>query len=176
MSVDTLNNAPASATTSSSERLADANLSEEKYLDLEAARTRAAVGQTLEELKDSLRAGLDVRVWTARHPWAAVGVAAATGFAAAAAVRSAAHARTDTLPSTNGAGPQQAAVYSGATNGQSKPTKDSPIVKGLFELAKVAIEASIMAAGKAVAANQAAANEAAPPPNCSRPPDPESVI
>jgi len=62
-------------------------LPEDQFLAQEAASAKAAMVQTVHDLKAHLRAAVDVRAYTRRHPWIAVGAAAATGFAVGAVVK-----------------------------------------------------------------------------------------
>ena len=79
--------------TSPSERTAQprqselqAALGETQVLDRQVAEAKEAVLRTLDDVKANLGTAADVRLWTQRYPWLAVGVAAATGFAAASLV------------------------------------------------------------------------------------------
>ena len=79
--------------TSPSERTAQpglgetqAALGETQVLDRQVAEAKEAVLRTLDDVKANLGTAADLRLWTQRYPWLAVGVAAATGFAAASLV------------------------------------------------------------------------------------------
>ena len=61
----------------------DASLTEAQFLQQEAARARAAIGEALSDLGRSLKATGDPHVLTRDHPWIAVSTAAVAGFAAA---------------------------------------------------------------------------------------------
>jgi hypothetical protein len=69
-------------------------MSEADFLAWQAEAATAAFGDTLDDLKARLRNAADVRAWTQRHPWAAVGVAAAAGLAAATGVSAVSHEGT----------------------------------------------------------------------------------
>ena len=49
--------------------------------------TRAALQNAAGDLQSSLKSAADIRLWTRKFPWAAVGVAVATGFVAASVVK-----------------------------------------------------------------------------------------
>jgi hypothetical protein len=97
------NNAPASATTSSSapSRQTDSarsdaeastpqdpssGSSEADYLRQQSAQAKAAIAGAFSELKADLAKGVDPRIWMKTHPWITLASAAAAGFGAVAAV------------------------------------------------------------------------------------------
>ena len=59
------------------------SLSEAEFLQREADRARAAIGQAFSDLGQSLKATADPHVLTRDHPWLAISTAAVAGFAAA---------------------------------------------------------------------------------------------
>jgi len=77
---------PGSESTLRSEHMAHESLGESQVLDRQVAEAKAAVLRTLDDVKANLGTAADVRLWTQRYPWFAIGVAAATGFAAASLV------------------------------------------------------------------------------------------
>jgi len=117
----------------------ESRLSESEYLARESALTRAALVRTFDDLKKSLRMSADVRIWTRRHPWAALGVAAVAGFSAATVVTAKRTAKANTAGDTNGQ-----KEHSG--HDSSSTTLAATIFSALFDLAKVALETSIAAA------------------------------
>jgi hypothetical protein len=60
-----------------------ASLSEAEFLQREAARARAAIGEAIGELQRNLKATADPKILTRDHPWIAISTAAVAGFAAA---------------------------------------------------------------------------------------------
>jgi hypothetical protein len=144
MKVDTPGSDPNSATTSKTERRSDSELSEADYLARESELTKLALTRTLEDLKSSLRSTADLRLWTRKHPWAALGIAAAAGFSAAAVVAS---KRSESEQPERRERPDQAGVFptGGVDDRQSKPLM-STLFSSLFDLAKVALQSSIAAA------------------------------
>jgi len=65
-----------SPTASSSE----SDVSEAEFLEAQAADARAAMHETWNELKGTLREAATLEVWARRHPWIVAGAAAAGGF------------------------------------------------------------------------------------------------
>src|SRR5688572_10869507 len=59
-------------------------LSEAEFLQAEMKRTQAAMQTALHELRGSCATAADLRLWTKKYPWAAIGLAAGAGFATAA--------------------------------------------------------------------------------------------
>jgi hypothetical protein len=127
--------------TGESEQATESGLSESEYLTRESALTRAALACTFEDLKKSLRTSADLRLWTRRHPWAALGVAAVAGFSAATVVTAKRTAKTETAGDANGRGQEDTESHTA-----SSPTLAATIFSSLFDLAKVALETSIAAA------------------------------
>jgi hypothetical protein len=136
------------------------DLTESDFLQLEGTRAREAIDETLRRLKDDLERAADVRLWTRRYPWAALGAAAVAGFAAATAVvpvrgQSLKEKLTGNGSDPNEQGPQQteakqAAVGSGV---------GVMLLTSLFDLAKIAVAKSVAAAAQ-------------PPPAPAPEPDP----
>ncbi|HEV3345217.1 MAG TPA: hypothetical protein VG125_32870 [Pirellulales bacterium] len=62
------------------------NASEAEFLDAQAADAQAAVHQTWNELKATLRETATLEVWAKRHPWIVAGTAVAGGFLLATTV------------------------------------------------------------------------------------------
>jgi hypothetical protein len=120
------------------DQASDTSLSEAEYLARESAATKAALARTLEDLKKSVRTGADLRMWVRRHPWAALGAAAVAGFSAASVVTAKPASKMDSTAHTNGHADD---------NGHEKPSSPlaATIFASLFDLAKVALEASIAA-------------------------------
>ena len=104
----------------------------------EAAATKAAISRAVADVGRSVGHAADVRLWTKKSPWIALGVAATTGLVAAVAVR-----RGIKPESKNGEPPQPPSP---------KPKSEEPAKAGwtaslansLFDLAKVAVETAIM--------------------------------
>lgn len=72
--------------TSHNAHAAQPTRTESEVLDEQMEQAKKAVLRTLDDVKANLGTAADVRLWTQRYPWIAVGVAAATGFAAASLV------------------------------------------------------------------------------------------
>ena len=83
MKTDANNSGSSSATTSQSAASSEPGLTEAEFLQREAARARAAIGQALADLGENLKATADPHVLTRDHPWLAISTAAVAGFAAA---------------------------------------------------------------------------------------------
>jgi hypothetical protein len=60
--------------------------SEVAFLSDEARLAQVAILRTIEDLKHDLAHAADLKYWTEKHPWAALGIASAAGFLAAAAI------------------------------------------------------------------------------------------
>ena len=86
MNNDANKSGPSSATTTESEQKAQAKLSEAQFLQQTAAELKAAISQTVGQLKQDALTAADIRLWSKEHPWAVVGAAAAAGFVAATLV------------------------------------------------------------------------------------------
>jgi hypothetical protein len=111
---------------------------EDELLRCEAAEAHAAIVATLADLKRSLGQAADVRVWTQRHPWPALGAAAAAGVVAGAAIRSA------------GGGNSAADAEEAPAPGQAAPPGASrfaprrTIFSALFDLAATSLQHLIL--------------------------------
>lgn len=81
-SYNVANEPPKSAAPTSAPR--GKELSEAEFLQAEMKRTQAAMQTALHDLRGSCSTAADVRLWTKKYPWAAVGLAAGAGFATAA--------------------------------------------------------------------------------------------
>ncbi|MGH7215534.1 MAG: hypothetical protein ACREIT_12280 [Tepidisphaeraceae bacterium] len=99
-------------------------LTEATFLTEQAANAKAAIAQTIDEIKAHLAHGVDPKALTRDYPWVAVGAAAIAGFTAAtmivpsreeqalkrlAALEKALHPQTS--PPSPGAGTDSAAQY-----------------------------------------------------------------
>jgi hypothetical protein len=146
MNANTLSNEPESARTSGNGRPSETELSEADFLAREAEQAKAAITNTMEELKKNLGSAADLRLWAQHHPWLVVGVAAAAGFAAGSAIGSIGSddRREEPVPQpvAGSAPPRRSAMW-------------GSLMSPLFELAKVAIQSSVAA----TAAGAAASNE-----------------
>jgi hypothetical protein len=110
----------------------------------EADAAKAAIRRALAETRESLGAAVDVRLWTKKSPWIAVGLAATAGLAAAVLFRRGKN-RTPVNPAV--ANPQAA---------DSKPAQGgigAAIASSLFDLAKFGLETAIMSGIREVSAN-----------------------
>lgn len=137
--------------TSDNEQPRYETLSESEYLTHEAELAKTAITRTLEDLKAGLAKAGDVRLWTHHHPWVAVGIAAATGFSLAALVKSGGeNSEHDEASVERRRLLEEAAKapYDGYTSRRSAKVSDS-LLGSLFNLARTAIEASLLAAIRA---------------------------
>jgi ElaB/YqjD/DUF883 family membrane-anchored ribosome-binding protein len=91
MSGEETKNVASSAAMSGSKPPKSELQSEAEFLAVQAADAHAAIQQTLDDLRESLKTAADVRLWTRQHPWASVATAAAVGFAAANAITASWH-------------------------------------------------------------------------------------
>ncbi len=122
---------------------------ETEFLAREVADAKAALVDTVVEIKSSAIESMDLRAWARQYPWAALGVAAVTGFAAATMLSKkppAADNQPDSSPAPNPAAspppPQAAGIYpTSATSGLK-----AMIIGALFGLAKLVIENLLVAA------------------------------
>jgi hypothetical protein len=125
----------------------------------------------LEDLKSGLAKAGDVRLWTHHHPWAAVGVAAATGFSLAALVlgRGGGENQDDPEPPARHSLLEQAAKapYDDYTSRRS-PKVSETLLGSLFNLARTALEASLLSAIRAEGVERA--QQAVQPDRASMPP------
>jgi hypothetical protein len=58
----------------------ESKMNEAEFLDAQAADARAAIHETWNELKGTLRETATLEVWARRHPWIVAGTAVAGGF------------------------------------------------------------------------------------------------
>lgn len=59
---------------------AEAKMTEDEFLEAQADEARAALHETWDELKDTLKETASLEVWAKRHPWLVAGAAVAGGF------------------------------------------------------------------------------------------------
>jgi hypothetical protein len=108
----------------------------------EAAATKAAIGRAVRDARLSIGTVVDIRLWTKKAPWIAIGAAAATGLVAAVCVRRTAAAAATTT-TENGAPPRRPPEKSKAEQ-PAKAGWTASLANSLFELAKAAVETAIM--------------------------------
>ena len=140
-----------SVTTSQTGRNAYENLTEAEFLTHEAQLARCAISVTIDDLKGSLKNAADPKLWAHHHPWMSVGVAAAAGFTLASAVKGSSGAGLDSLMGGQPAASTTTNPITAAENGQSKSLMGS-----LFNLARTALEASLISAIRAEGISRAA--------------------
>ncbi|MGH7134992.1 MAG: hypothetical protein ACREHD_04585 [Pirellulales bacterium] len=58
----------------------ESKLSEAEFLESQAAEAQAAMQETWDELKTTLKETASIDVWAKRHPWVVTGAAVAGGF------------------------------------------------------------------------------------------------
>lgn len=114
----------------------------------EAAEAHAAIVATLADLRRGLGQAADIRVWTQRHPWPAVGGAAAAGIVAGAMLRS----RGD------GAGDAQADHFAESKSAvpTARPSRCGTVFAALFDLAATSLQQLIIGMIQAHAVSHAA--------------------
>lgn len=115
---------------------------ESDTLSSEAAMTKAAIRRVLDETRGSLGSAVDVRLWTKKSPWIALGIAATAGMAFAVAVRRASNhaaANGDASPTPTSPPPPPSASAAPAGGGIG-----AAIASSLFDLAKFGVETAIM--------------------------------
>lgn len=140
----------------------------------EAAAVKAAIRRSIRETRASLGTAVDIRLWTKKSPWIALGLAASAGVGAALFVRRAGHSA-----STNGKGSPDVAIPAAATN-PPEPARGgigATLASSLFDLAKFGLETAIAAGIREASARSASARSAsagsasagsAPPPSYER--------
>jgi hypothetical protein len=107
----------------------------------EADAAKAAILRVVRETRDSLGTAVDVRLWTKKKPWLAMGLAATCGLAAAVLFR-----RAGTPAPTNGeTPPSQPGPNSAKGPEPAYGGIGSAIASSLFDLAKFGLETAIMA-------------------------------
>jgi hypothetical protein len=122
-------------------------LSEHELLAREAATAKAAIGRAVQATRHSAAAAVDIRLWTKKRPWIALGAAAVAGLTTALLVR---RGRTEPL---DGAAPTVAQVNPPPPEPQ-KAGFAAAIANSLFDVAKAAIETAIMTGIREVAARK----------------------
>jgi hypothetical protein len=137
-------------------------LDEATFLKQEGAEAKAAISQTLEELKGSLQTAADLSLWTRQHPWAALGVAAAAGFAVANAVTPSKHKAAP--PPWQAYPPAGYATGATAANGQQGASPLNSLLAPLFDMAKVALQSTIASAIGGVMTKEAVEANTPPQP------------
>jgi hypothetical protein len=103
----------------------------------EAAAAKAAIRRVVTDTRHSLGTAVDVRLWTKKSPWIAVGAAAAAGLAAAVWLRrggTRSQASCDAAPAVAKPQPPEPA----------KRGIGASIASSLFDLAKFGLETAIM--------------------------------
>jgi ElaB/YqjD/DUF883 family membrane-anchored ribosome-binding protein len=138
-----------SGKTSDNEQQRYETLTEAEYLTHEAELAKTAIARTLEDLKSGVAKAGDVRLWTHHHPWAAVGVAAATGFSLAALMlgggRRDANQEEEEARRRHLYEEAAKAPYDDYTSRRSPKVSDT-LLGSLFNLARTALEASLLTA------------------------------
>jgi hypothetical protein len=118
------------------------NLSEQELLAQAAREARIAMTCAWEDAKAGLGEAADLRLWTQQHPWVTLGVAAAAGFTAATGLVPSARAQSSAAEGTNGTAPAKAEKAEAAASAEPP----SSLAAMLFDLAKVAVQTTLMAA------------------------------
>jgi hypothetical protein len=144
-----MHNDKSSAPTSAGALPDDGDLSEADYLAREAADAKAALVNSIADLRIGVLKSADLRAWVKHYPWAAIGTAAVTGFAAATAVTPARgqslHDKLSTFHAngnSRAAEPATSPRESSATGGTAVKDK---LVSSLFDLAKTAVQTILLA-------------------------------
>jgi hypothetical protein len=71
---------------------------EATFLQQQAADAKVAMQRTLAAMQETAKSAADVRAWTQKYPWYAVGIATVAGFVAARTVLSPAHRQNSRAP------------------------------------------------------------------------------
>ena len=90
----------------------ESKLNETEFLDAQAADARAAIHETWNELKGTLRETATLEVWARRHPWIVAGTAVAGGFLIATTLL---HTKSE-QPNGEAETPQQPATPQGGSH------------------------------------------------------------
>jgi len=138
-------NDSSSDTTSPSARNGYKNLTEAEFLTHEAGLARSAITATMTELKGSLKNAADLTLWTHHHPWMTVGVAAAAGFTVASAIKGGGGNPLDGLSGVQAG----AAAANGSGDAATGSGQSKSLMGSLFNLARTALEASLVSAIRA---------------------------
>jgi hypothetical protein len=107
----------------------------------EAAAVKDAMGRVVAEAQHSLGTAVDVRLWTKKSPWIAVGLAATAGMAAAVLLR-----RGSRRPAPVNGEASHAIADQSADSKSPEPAKagiGAAIASSLFDLAKFGLETAI---------------------------------
>ncbi len=119
-------------------------LDEAEFLAREVADAKAALADTVAEIKSSAFESMDLRAWARQYPWAALGVAAVAGFAAATILSKKSSTESvqenvtqpPSLATSPPPPPQATGVYPASASSGLK----AMIIGALFGLAKLVIE------------------------------------
>lgn len=122
--------------TTESPLAADAECDERGFLRAEEERVKAALGHSVDELKDSLKQAASLETWARTYPWAALGVAIAGGFTLATIVTP---KKGESVGEKLAALTPASAAKDGAEHAEKAAKKSafiSLLLSALFELAK----------------------------------------
>lgn len=109
----------------------------------EADAVKTAIRRVIRETRDSLGTAVDIRLWTKKKPWLAMGLAAAGGLAAAVLFR-----RGSKPAPADGDAPTEPPSSQSVASKPSKPEHGgigAALASSLFDLAKFGVETAIMA-------------------------------
>jgi hypothetical protein len=149
MNDDSSNNGSGSATRQPSEHSNYGKLTEAEFLVHEAELAKTAMSTALADLKGNLAKVGDIKLWTHHYPWLAVGVAAASGFTLAAVANKGGakageaddhESERQRLVRETAKAPYQANAAG------TRPKVGESILGSLFNLARTALEASLVSA------------------------------
>jgi hypothetical protein len=130
---------------------------EDAVLRAQAEAAHEAIAATLARLKGNLKEAADVRIWTQRHPWIALGAAATAGVAAAGIVKK---PRKDDSRVADDDEPHSAAGTTRANQAkQGRPMFDK-LFGGMFDLAAISLQHWLMGMVQAHVVSQAAGDAA----------------
>ena len=135
---------------------AEDSSSERELMQREAAEAKAAIRRVIKETRESVGTAVDIRLWTKKSPWIALGLAAGAGLATAVLVR-----RGGKLAASNGEA--TTATQPAATAKPAEPTPahaglGAKIAESLFDMAKLALETAIMTGIRESAARKSHTN------------------
>lgn len=128
-------------------------MSDAEYLAREIADAKAALGNSLADLKSSAAASVDLSAWARAYPWPTIAASAAAGFAVAGLVMS--KSRQSDTAAESGTGDAAGASRQAASASLSAATGRSflrSITFAVFDLAKLLIETLVVTAVRAAQA------------------------
>ena len=157
---------PASATMSRVRTQQQLDLTESEYLQRQAEDARRAIGETLANMRATLKDAGDIKAWARQYPWPSVGAAAAIGFLAASVLApgTKSNAKSDSLLERILADDEIAARLKELSTADSSPrwpmlnSMFSSLLKNLGGTLQSALIAAIAASAQSASDNSASEN------------------